>query len=1022
MEIEALKAGNTNIFEWRRVHDQICVVIGTTTRDEAIDVIIETYYLHEKLFVDECGIIFLDRDTFLATNWDYEECVKRIEELELDELQDILWYIERNISDPDFNRDQIPLEDISFQEIIDYLKRDISHYLHDHSPTLEEMWHYNLERSLKKLDPEKKKEYLNFIKLMEEEEQEEELKISEFITLKSNSFRFRLGSFSIEKDRFEDFSYTSLKESIIDPVLRRIESGEESIFRFINLYRLMESFQDGGWKNVFLKLNGDTNGSVEAYAFVFKPEGREYFQGREIHLNPSFQKMMLRAYINKREEILERAFLKNLSIFPIAIEYWIGRLIIQHVEDLGAEFLFCKNNKKIEHAIKRFLASSSILNIVSSMFLWYLIHKGDKIAKKLYIDEILNRYLLNEKEADFIYSTNNLSEYVNDHEITSKITEMIKTKNKQVLKKLFSFYDLTRYLNKQAIESLRDEEIIDILFQTFTRGEISHNNMILLIKKVPQIKDFIEDMSEDKKKQIFATVIKLIRKTDPSGIVLLEMIIKGLSEQDKSTMFDEISKQNKLVKYLLDRYEYWIFDKPFFNNIRVFLLLNMLRRNNFTFIEQRYADSIRVLQHPSQFLIDLLNKIAPDITEENKKEIEEIRGIILERIKNAKDIQTIQNLITFGYLFKFFTIGDIRRTLNLLEGRHEKQCLELMKNDPKFQYKIVQFYALSKNSYFLEIINYFLTNLLQDQESEINKCFLNEPLLENIKNLIMTEMQVNGELNEQPNKMLNVILESLRTRLLNEDQDLGYDILQMIFFILAPKGIKELLLALDNRISDKLWKKCPNFYYDEFIDGILTPLQKYYPKDFFENLIWLLRTCGYEEKKFSFFIGFYINEMNREDFWSILYSGKEPLMEIEDQIGKKLSVNNDIEQPEGSGFIVNNGQVEILNIWGYEEILKLHQLPETLGELTHLRKLYIRDTLLSTLPKSIEKLTSLEELILPYNKFTTIPEVISELISLKKLGLEGNPIKKLPESIGNLKKSGRSTYIRATEPDHRPTE
>jgi ABC-type transporter Mla MlaB component len=984
-------------------------VVGTFSREEAIDKIIYTYYLHEKMYVDEIGIIYLDEKKFFATDWEYEELVERIEEFELDELRDIVWHIEGSISDPNFNRDQISLEDITFQDVIDYLKRDISHYLHDHSPTLEDEWHYNLEKRIKELDTQRKKDYLEFIKL--EEEYDNEFKVDEFITIKLNSITIKLGAISIEKDLSEDFSSVSLKENLLDPVLKRIESGDESMFRFINLFRLMESFQNERWKQAFLSLNKDTDGPVEVYAFVFKPEGRGYFEGRETHLGPTFHNAMLRAYVEKRDESLEREFLKNLHGYPMAFEYWIGRLVIQQLEESEVEFIFCENNKSVEHAIKRFLNSSSILNIVSSMFLRYLINKGDKIAKKLYIDEILNRYLLNENEADFIEATRNISEYVNDQEITLKIIEIIKTKNEHVLRKLFRFYDLTRYLNKQAIESLNDKEIIDILFQTFTRGEISHNNMLLLIEKIPKIKDFIKDMSEEKKKQIFAIVINLIRKTDSSGIVLLEMIIKALSEQEKSIMFDEISKQNKLVKYLL----YYEFDKPFFNNIRVFLLLNMLRRNNFNYFENRYSYSNRVLQHPSQFLIDLLEEIARNITEENKKEIEEIRGIILERIKNAKYLQTIQNLITFRHLFKFLTIDDIRRTLNLLEGSHENECLELMKNDPKFQYAIVQFYAISKNSYFLEIINYFLTILIQDQESEINKGFLNEPLIENIKNLIMTEMQVIVELNEQPNKMLNAILESLRTRLMNEDRDLGYYILEITFFILAPKGIKELLLALDNRISDKFWTTCPNFYYEEFIDRILTVIKDYYPKDFFENLLWFLRTCGYEEKKFGFFIGYYINEMNREDFWSIIKSGKETLMEIENQIGEKLSVINDIEEPEGSGFIVNNGQVERLYIWGYEEILNLHQLPETLGELTHLKKMYIHETKLSTLPKSITKLTSLEELSLQYNKFTTLPEFIGELKSLKKLDLSGNPIKKFPESIGDLKKSGRSTTYTRSE-------
>jgi len=81
---------------------------------------------------------------------------------------------------------------------------------------------------------------------------------------------------------------------------------------------------------------------------------------------------------------------------------------------------------------------------------------------------------------------------------------------------------------------------------------------------------------------------------------------------------------------------------------------------------------------------------------------------------------------------------------------------------------------------------------------------------------------------------------------------------------------------------------------------------------------------------------------------------------------------------------------------------QLTTLPESIGDLSSLEKLWLYSNQLTTLPESIGNLSSLDNLWLVDNQLTTLPESIGGLISLKELGLSINKLTSLPESIGNL--------------------
>ncbi|MBE9032000.1 leucine-rich repeat domain-containing protein, partial [filamentous cyanobacterium LEGE 11480] len=79
-------------------------------------------------------------------------------------------------------------------------------------------------------------------------------------------------------------------------------------------------------------------------------------------------------------------------------------------------------------------------------------------------------------------------------------------------------------------------------------------------------------------------------------------------------------------------------------------------------------------------------------------------------------------------------------------------------------------------------------------------------------------------------------------------------------------------------------------------------------------------------------------------------------------------------------------------------------LPESIGQLTNLTSLDLRDNQLVSLPESIGQLTNLTSLDLRDNQLVSLPESIGQLTRLKSLLLSGNPITNLPDSVSQLDK------------------
>jgi leucine-rich repeat protein SHOC2 len=81
---------------------------------------------------------------------------------------------------------------------------------------------------------------------------------------------------------------------------------------------------------------------------------------------------------------------------------------------------------------------------------------------------------------------------------------------------------------------------------------------------------------------------------------------------------------------------------------------------------------------------------------------------------------------------------------------------------------------------------------------------------------------------------------------------------------------------------------------------------------------------------------------------------------------------------------------------------KITSIPESIGDLTYLTRLCLRESELTSLPERLGELVNLIELDLTGNQFTTLPESIGSLNKLIELKVMGNPLKTLPDYLTNL--------------------
>lgn len=81
---------------------------------------------------------------------------------------------------------------------------------------------------------------------------------------------------------------------------------------------------------------------------------------------------------------------------------------------------------------------------------------------------------------------------------------------------------------------------------------------------------------------------------------------------------------------------------------------------------------------------------------------------------------------------------------------------------------------------------------------------------------------------------------------------------------------------------------------------------------------------------------------------------------------------------------------------------QLEALPESLGQLTQLQELALSNNKLTALPESLGQLRRLEKLDLSRNWLTVLPDSLGQLSQLRELVLSGNQLTTLPESLGQL--------------------
>jgi Leucine-rich repeat (LRR) protein len=81
---------------------------------------------------------------------------------------------------------------------------------------------------------------------------------------------------------------------------------------------------------------------------------------------------------------------------------------------------------------------------------------------------------------------------------------------------------------------------------------------------------------------------------------------------------------------------------------------------------------------------------------------------------------------------------------------------------------------------------------------------------------------------------------------------------------------------------------------------------------------------------------------------------------------------------------------------------ELTELPESIGNLIHLTALNLSGNKFTDLPDSICKLINLTALDLCYSQLTELPDSFGDLVNLTELDLTGNKLIALPDSFDNL--------------------
>jgi tetratricopeptide (TPR) repeat protein len=144
------------------------------------------------------------------------------------------------------------------------------------------------------------------------------------------------------------------------------------------------------------------------------------------------------------------------------------------------------------------------------------------------------------------------------------------------------------------------------------------------------------------------------------------------------------------------------------------------------------------------------------------------------------------------------------------------------------------------------------------------------------------------------------------------------------------------------------------------------------------------------------------------------FENKEQLTELPDSLGTlthlkrlKLSGNRLTVLPDSIGQLAQLESLIVANT-------QLTKLPESLGLLTKLEVLDLSENKLTEFPSSLAQLAELRSLDLDANKFTAVPEFIQHLGKLKSLNLSANNLVTLPGWLAKLTQL-EALYLSATK-------
>ncbi|MCG3217460.1 MAG: GNAT family N-acetyltransferase [Candidatus Heimdallarchaeota archaeon] len=133
------------------------------------------------------------------------------------------------------------------------------------------------------------------------------------------------------------------------------------------------------------------------------------------------------------------------------------------------------------------------------------------------------------------------------------------------------------------------------------------------------------------------------------------------------------------------------------------------------------------------------------------------------------------------------------------------------------------------------------------------------------------------------------------------------------------------------------------------------------------------------------------------DDQSLIQEDRNAINDLEELLGEKIPK---LEKPlwPKIGYEVEDSRVISLCLRG----VGLPSLPDTIGNLTNLQKLYLGWNKLTSLPETIGNLKNLNTLDLFNNKLSALPTVIGNLILLQEVNLSINKLTTLPSTFMNL--------------------